>query len=64
MTGSSTFDRAETFRGAVERDQPEGGVKDGEVVAEGTPEKVAKASGSVTGRYLAPLLGLKAVAAE
>ncbi len=35
---------------------PEGGVKGGEIVAEGTPEKVAKAKGSFTGRYLAPLL--------
>lgn len=58
MTGSSTFDRAETVRGTVERDQPEGGVKGGEVVAEGTPEKVAKAPGSWIGRYLARLLGL------
>jgi excinuclease ABC subunit A len=35
---------------------PEGGVKGGEIVAEGTPEQVAKAEGSYTGRYLAPLL--------
>ncbi len=35
---------------------PEGGVKGGQVVAEGTPEVVAKAAGSFTGRYLAPLL--------
>ncbi|BCA60447.1 excinuclease ABC subunit UvrA [Sphingomonas sp. HMP6] len=35
---------------------PEGGVKGGEIVAEGTPEVVAKAKGSFTGRYLAPLL--------
>ncbi len=37
---------------------PEGGVKGGEIVAEGTPELVAKANGSFTGRYLAPLLGM------
>ncbi|EQB16281.1 excinuclease ABC subunit UvrA [Sphingobium lactosutens] len=43
---------------------PEGGVKGGEVVAEGTPEKVVKEPRSFTGRYLAPLLGLEAVAAE
>ena len=43
---------------------PEGGVKGGEVVAEGTPEKVAKNARSFTGRYLAPLLGMEAVAAE
>lgn len=43
---------------------PEGGVKGGEVVAEGTPEKVAKNGRSFTGRYLAPLLGMEAVAAE
>ncbi|WP_242097825.1 excinuclease ABC subunit UvrA [Sphingomonas sp. CROZ-RG-20F-R02-07] len=35
---------------------PEGGVKGGEIVAEGVPEAVAKAAGSFTGRYLAPLL--------
>jgi len=36
---------------------PEGGVKGGEVVAEGTPEQVVKEGRSFTGRYLAPLLG-------
>ncbi|WP_066648264.1 excinuclease ABC subunit UvrA [Sphingomonas sp. CCH10-B3] len=36
---------------------PEGGVKGGEVVAEGTPEQVVKEARSFTGRYLAPLLG-------
>lgn len=35
---------------------PEGGVKGGEIVAEGTPEEVAKAPRSYTGKYLAPLL--------
>ena len=35
---------------------PEGGVKGGMIVAEGVPETVAKAEGSFTGRYLAPLL--------
>jgi len=35
---------------------PEGGVKGGQVVAEGTPEQVAKVAGSYTGQYLAPLL--------
>jgi excinuclease ABC subunit A len=47
---------------------PEGGVKGGEIVAEGTPEVVAKAKGSFTGKYLAPLLvrakKREAVAAE
>ncbi len=43
---------------------PEGGVKGGEIVAEGTPEKVAKAKGSFTGKYLAPLLEKRATAAE
>ena len=37
---------------------PEGGVKGGEIVAEGTPEVVAKVAGSFTGRYLNPLLGM------
>ncbi|PXW76041.1 excinuclease ABC subunit A [Blastomonas natatoria] len=35
---------------------PEGGVKGGQVVAEGTPEQVAKVAKSYTGQYLAPLL--------
>jgi excinuclease ABC subunit A len=48
---------------------PEGGVKGGEVVAQGTPEQVAKEPRSYTGKYLAPLLkprkvGADAVAAE
>lgn len=44
---------------------PEGGVKGGRIVAEGTPEIVAATEGSFTGRYLAPLLGKReAEAAE
>ncbi len=35
---------------------PEGGVKGGEIVAEGTPEDVAKVAASYTGHYLAPML--------
>ena len=35
---------------------PEGGVRGGEIVAEGTPEKVAANARSFTGQYLAPLL--------
>ncbi|MFN4239531.1 MAG: excinuclease ABC subunit UvrA [Erythrobacter cryptus] len=35
---------------------PEGGVRGGEIVAEGTPEEIVKAARSHTGRYLAPLL--------
>ncbi|MFC0588158.1 excinuclease ABC subunit UvrA [Novosphingobium aquiterrae] len=35
---------------------PEGGVRGGEVIAEGTPEMVAKNERSFTGGYLAPLL--------
>ncbi|OSZ64368.1 excinuclease ABC subunit A [Sphingomonas sp. IBVSS2] len=35
---------------------PEGGVKGGEIVAQGTPEDVVKEPRSYTGRYLAPLL--------
>ena len=38
---------------------PEGGVKGGEVVAEGTPEAVAREPRSFTGRYLAPMLAVK-----
>jgi len=35
---------------------PEGGVKGGEIVAQGTPEEVVKEPRSFTGKYLAPLL--------
>ena len=35
---------------------PEGGPKGGEIIAQGTPEAVAKAKGSFTGRYLKPLV--------
>jgi excinuclease ABC subunit A len=35
---------------------PEGGAGGGEIVATGTPEEVAAASGSYTGQYLRPLL--------
>jgi excinuclease ABC subunit A len=37
---------------------PEGGDRGGTVVAEGTPEQVAKTSGSYTGEVLRPVLGL------
>jgi excinuclease ABC subunit A len=43
---------------------PEGGVKGGEIVAEGTPEKVAQNPRSFTGAYLKPMLERKQVAAE
>jgi excinuclease ABC subunit A len=46
---------------------PEGGVRGGEIVAEGTPETVAKNARSFTGHYLAPLLErakVQGVAAE
>jgi len=36
---------------------PEGGVRGGEIVAEGTPEQVVQVERSFTGRYLGPLLG-------
>jgi excinuclease ABC subunit A len=35
---------------------PEGGHEGGQVVATGTPEQIAKAAGSHTGRFLAPVL--------
>src|SRR4051812_4511343 len=41
---------------------PEGGDKGGEIVAEGTPEEVAKEPRSYTGGYLQPLLGKPSVA--
>jgi excinuclease ABC subunit A len=37
---------------------PEGGSGGGTIVAEGTPEHVAKVPESYTGRFLAPLLGI------
>jgi excinuclease ABC subunit A len=43
---------------------PEGGVRGGEIVAEGTPEDVVKEKRSYTGHYLRPLLEKAAVAAE
>jgi excinuclease ABC subunit A len=38
---------------------PEGGQRGGQVVAEGTPEQVAKVEASHTGRYLKAMLGGK-----
>ena len=38
---------------------PEGGEKGGTLVAQGTPEQVAEAEGSYTGRYLKPILSEK-----
>ena len=35
---------------------PEGGAGGGRVIAQGTPERVAKSKRSHTGRFLAPLL--------
>ena len=35
---------------------PEGGAGGGQVIAEGTPEQVAKMKQSYTGQFLAPLL--------
>ncbi len=37
---------------------PEGGIKGGYIIAEGTPEEVALNSDSHTGRFLKPMLGL------
>jgi excinuclease ABC subunit A len=37
---------------------PEGGVRGGTIVAQGTPESVAMVRESHTGRYLAPMLGI------
>jgi len=42
---------------------PEGGAGGGQIVAQGTPEQVAKSKASFTGRYLAPLLRRAAAAA-
>ena len=35
---------------------PEGGDGGGKIIAEGTPEHVAKTAGSYTGHFLAPML--------
>jgi excinuclease ABC subunit A len=35
---------------------PEGGAGGGQIIAQGTPEQVAKSKASFTGQYLAPLL--------
>ena len=35
---------------------PEGGAGGGQIIAQGTPEQVAKTKASFTGKYLAPLL--------
>ncbi len=43
---------------------PGGGVRGGEIVAEGTPEQVAKVEGSFTGHYLKPMLERQREAAE
>ena len=43
---------------------PEGGDGGGEIVATGTPEKVAEVARSHTGRYLGPMLKPGKVAAE
>ena len=37
---------------------PDGGDRGGRLVAEGTPEQVAKTSGSYTGEVLKPMLGM------
>jgi excinuclease ABC subunit A len=37
---------------------PAGGAGGGQVIAEGSPEQVAKAPESFTGQFLAPLLGI------
>jgi excinuclease ABC subunit A len=41
---------------------PEGGVRGGEIVAQGAPEDVARAPGSYTGRFLRETLGLSSSA--
>jgi excinuclease ABC subunit A len=38
---------------------PEGGVRGGTLVAQGTPEEVARVKESHTGRYLAPMLATR-----
>jgi excinuclease ABC subunit A len=42
---------------------PEGGTGGGTILGVGTPEEIAALRGSYTGHFLAPLLGLPAIAA-
>jgi excinuclease ABC subunit A len=42
---------------------PEGGEDGGKIVASGTPEKVVRAKGSYTGRFLADMLAAEPIAA-
>jgi excinuclease ABC subunit A len=39
---------------------PEGGARGGRLLAEGTPEKIARSAGSFTGQHLSPLLARRA----
>ncbi|MCT2559087.1 hypothetical protein N0B51_08845 [Tsuneonella sp. YG55] len=43
---------------------PEGGVRGGEIVAEGTPEAAAANARSFTGQYLAPMLAKQGAVGE
>jgi excinuclease ABC subunit A len=43
---------------------PEGGEAGGRVIAEGTPEEVARVAASYTGQFLAPILGVRPPPAE
>ena len=38
---------------------PEGGSGGGQVIAAGTPEEIVRVPASYTGRFLAPLLGIR-----
>ena len=38
---------------------PEGGADGGQIIAQGTPEDIAQSKASFTGRYLAPILGIR-----
>ncbi len=40
---------------------PEGGMRGGQLIAEGTPEQVAKVKGSYTGQFLKGMLSAHAV---
>jgi excinuclease ABC subunit A len=43
---------------------PEGGEAGGRVIAEGTPEEVARVAASYTGQFLAPILGVRPTPAK
>jgi len=59
-----TLERKSPKVNQVQGDETEGGVRGGEIVAEGTPEEVAVNPRSFTGQYLSAMFGERRAAAE